>query len=86
MRKCASSQVCGCPVLGNVCATPVSFDLSAKIRSVGIARSERDGTRAETRIGLSAKWTSPFKSAGGSGQSTTGSRGVRISGQRLYYL
>ena len=35
MRKCASSNVCGCPVLGNVCATPVSFDLSAKIRSVG---------------------------------------------------
>ena len=45
------------------------------------ARSKRDGTRAETRFGLSAKWTSPFKSerAGGSVQSTTGSRGVRIS-------
>lgn len=35
MRKCARSKVCGCPVLGNVCTTPVSFDLSAKIRSVG---------------------------------------------------
>ena len=42
--------------------------------------AERDGTRAETRIGLSAKRTSPFKSAGGSVQSTAGSRGVRISG------
>ena len=42
--------------------------------------AERDGTRAETRIGLSAKRTSPFKSAGGSVQSTAGSRDVRISG------
>ena len=30
-----------------------------------IADSEREGTRAETRIGLSAKRTSPFESAGG---------------------
>ena len=29
------------------------------------ARSKRDGTRAETRFDLSAKRTSPFKSAGG---------------------
>jgi len=49
-----------------------------------IAHSKRDGTRAETRFGLSAKRTIPFKSAGVSVQSTTGSRGVRISGQRLY--
>ena len=46
----------------------------------GIARSERDGTCAETRFGLSAQRTSPFKLAGGSVQSTAGSRGVRISG------
>jgi hypothetical protein len=39
-----------------------------------------DGTRAETRFRLSAKRTSPFKSAGASVKSTTGSRGVRISG------
>jgi hypothetical protein len=39
-----------------------------------------DGTRAETRFRLSAKRTSPFKSVGASVQSTTGSRGVRISG------
>ena len=50
----------------------------------GIARSKRDGTRAETRFGLSAQRTSPFKSAGVSVQSTTGIRGVRISGQQLY--
>jgi len=44
------------------------------------ARLKRDGTRAETRLGLPAKRTSPFKLAGASVQSTTGSRGVRISG------
>ena len=53
-------------------------------KAVCIARSKRDGTRAETRFGLSAKRMSPFKSAGVSVQSTTGSRGVRISGQKLY--
>jgi hypothetical protein len=39
-----------------------------------------DGTRAEIRFRLTGKRTSPFKSAGASVQSTTGSRGVRISG------
>ena len=43
------------------------------------ARLKRDGTRVETRFRLSAKRTSPFKSAGTSVQSTAGSRGVRIS-------
>ena len=52
-----------------------------------IARSKRDGTRTETRFDLSAKRTSPFKSArgGGSVQSTAGSRGVRISGSNAVY-
>ena len=45
----------------------------------GIARAERDGTRAEIRFHLSPKRTSPFKSVGASVQSTAGSRGVRIS-------
>jgi len=49
-------------------------------RNAGRARLKRDGTRAETRFGLSAKRTSPFKSAGASVQSSAGSRGVRISG------
>jgi hypothetical protein len=44
-----------------------------------------DGTCAETRFGLSAKWTSPFKSAGASVQSTAGSRGVCISGSNAGY-
>jgi hypothetical protein len=43
-------------------------------------RLKCDGTRAETRFRLSEKRTSPFKSAGASVQSTTGSRGVRIRG------
>jgi hypothetical protein len=44
-----------------------------------------DGTRAEARFRLAAKRTSPFKSAGASVQSTTGSRGVRISGSNAGY-
>ena len=48
-------------------------------------RLKCDGTRAETRFRLSAKGTSPFKSAGASVQSTTGSRGVRIGGSNAGY-
>jgi hypothetical protein len=44
-----------------------------------------DGTRAETRFRLLAKWTSPFKLAGASVQSTTGSGGVCISGSNAGY-
>jgi hypothetical protein len=45
----------------------------------GTKRLKCNGTHRETRIRLSAKRTSPFKSAGASVQSTTGSRVVRIS-------
>jgi hypothetical protein len=48
-------------------------------------RLKCDGTRAETRFRLSAKRTSPFKSAGASVQSTIGSRGVHISGSNAGY-
>jgi hypothetical protein len=48
-------------------------------------RLKCDGTRAETRFCLSAKRTSPFKSAGMSVQSTTGSRGARISRSNAGY-
>jgi hypothetical protein len=44
-----------------------------------------DGTRAETIFRLSAKRTSPFKSAGAPVQSTTGSRSVRINGSNAGY-
>ena len=51
----------------------------------GRLRLKCDGTQAENRFCLSAKRTSPFKSAGASVQSTTGSRGVRISGSNAGY-
>jgi hypothetical protein len=48
-------------------------------------RLKCDGTRAETRFRLSAKRTSPFKSVGAAVQSTTGSRGVGVSGSNAGY-
>ena len=48
-------------------------------------RLKCDSTRAETIFSLSAKRTSPFKLEGASVQSTTGSRGVRISGSNAGY-
>jgi hypothetical protein len=48
-------------------------------------RLKRDGTHAETRFRLSAKRTSPFKSAVASVQSATGSQGVRISASNAGY-
>ena len=53
--------------------------------SSGRLRLKFDGTRAGTRFRLSAKRTSPFKPAGASVQSTTGSRGVRTSGSNAGY-
>jgi len=44
-----------------------------------------DGAYAETRFCLSAKRMSLFKSVGASVQSTTGSRGMRISGSNAGY-
>jgi hypothetical protein len=41
---------------------------------------------SEIRFRLSAKRTSPFKSAGASVQSTTGSRGVLITGSNAGYI
>ena len=58
----------------------ISMTTVLRIKTLCIARAERDGTRAETRFRLSPKRTSPFRSAGASVQSTSGSRGVRISG------
>ena len=51
----------------------------------GRLRLKCDGTRAENRFRLSAKQTSPFKPVAASVQSTTGSRGVRISGSNVGY-
>jgi len=52
---------------------------------VGRGQLKCDGTRVETIFRLPAKRTSPFKSARPSVQSTTGSRGVRISGSNAGY-
>ena len=54
-------------------------------KACGRLRLKCDGTRKETRFRLSPKRMSPFKSAGASVQSTTGSRGVRISGINAGY-
>ena len=63
-----------------VCTMQLTQPLDHFLKTVyGIARAERDGTRAETRFRLSPKRTSPFKLVGASVQSTAGSRGVRIS-------
>ena len=55
------------------------------IRRMRRLRLKYDGTRAETRFRLLAKRTSPFKSAGASVHSTTGSRGVHISSNNARY-
>ena len=68
-------------------ANPISWTFQT-IFSRNVCRRLRlkcTGTRLETRFRLSAKRTSPFKSAGASVQSTTGSRGVRISGSNAGY-
>jgi len=61
-------------------------DISVQMHTASIsvrACLKCDGTRTETRFGLSAKRTSPFKSVGASFQSTSGSRVVRISGSNV---
>ena len=67
--------------------TPLSFPSAIRRprHICGRPRLKCDGTRAETKFRLSAKRTNPFKLAGASVQSTTGSRGVRISGSNAGY-
>ena len=57
-----------------------SWKVYASVSASITLRLKCDGTCAETRFSLSAKRTSLFRSAGTSVQSTTGRRGVRISG------
>ena len=61
------------------------WQASLSYNKAGTGHLKCDGTRAETRFRLSAKWTSPLKSAGASVQSTTGSRGVRVGGSNAGY-
>jgi len=67
------------------CITSEAIVRITRSRTERRPRLKCDGTRAETTFRLSAKRTSPFKSAGASVQSTTGSRGVRISGSNAGY-
>jgi len=64
----------------------IQSHISWNCECVGVRlRLKCDGTRAETRFRLSVKRTSPFKTAGASVQSTTGSRAVRITGSNAGY-
>jgi hypothetical protein len=63
------------PVIGVGSITPDR----GGVREYWRPRLKCDGTGAETRFRLSTKRMSTFNSAGASVQSTTGSRGVRIS-------
>ena len=69
-----ASWICCIAIFEISHAAPASSDNCSRLRL------NCDGTRAETRFCLSAKRTSSFKSARASIQSTTGSRGVCISG------
>jgi hypothetical protein len=69
-----------------VLSTVISFVISCnQLQLRSRLRLKCDGTSAETTFRLSAKRTSPFKTAGASVQSTTGSRSVRISGSIAGY-
>jgi len=76
MQLCIA--ISGVPVA--MIAFIVEKNMTASVFDTVRGQLKCDGTRAETRFRLSAKRTSPFKSAGASFQSTTGSRSVRISG------
>ena len=67
------------------CTLQCVSDPNKRHSTGGRLRLKCDGTRAETRVRLSAKRTSPFKSEGASVQSISGSRGVRISGSNAGY-
>jgi len=71
------------PVEGSCIVRP--FQVSLQHKFCVRVQLKCDGTRAETRFSVSAKRTSPFKSAGASIHSTTVSRGARISGINVGY-
>jgi len=57
--------------------------ITGSISTVSRVKTVCAGTRAETRFGLPAKWTSQIISAGVSVQSSTGFLAVRVEGERL---
>jgi hypothetical protein len=72
---------CFIPLLKHDSLPPTTAQVSWTVRG----QLKCDGTHAETRLHLSGKRTSPFKSSGTSVQSTTSSRGVHISGSNAGY-
>jgi len=64
---------------------PNTMPLWDNVERCGRGQLKCDGTHTETRLHLSAKHASPFKLAGASVQSTTGSRGVRTNGSNAGY-
>ena len=70
-----------CRIEVNSASNMMAAERSGKLAE----RLKCDGTSAETSFRLSAKWMSPFKSAGASVHSTTGSRVVRISDSNVGY-
>ena len=69
-----------------LCHRPQTISSNGQVPyPVSRLRLKCDGTRALTRFRLLAKRTSPFKSAEASVQSTTCSRGVRISSSNAGY-
>jgi hypothetical protein len=74
----------------NSTSTTTSFHILPNLyfmvtNTLGRLHLKCDGTRAETRFHILMKRTSPFKSAGMSVQSTTGSWGARISDSNAGY-
>ena len=68
LLTCVTSphSICSLVIMPHVSPT---YTLMSDLR----VRLKCDGTRSETRFRLLSKWASPFKSAGVSVQSTTGS-------------
>jgi len=74
------SVQCRCAIFYLLCHIfTVPFLCLDMVRYASKSQLKCDGTCAETRFRLSAKWTSPFKSARASVQLITGSQDVRIS-------
>jgi len=75
-----------CVVLCTVCKSDTNLHASYLIKPpIFRLHLKCDGTRTATRFHLSAKQTSPFKSARSSVQSNAGSRVVCISGSNAGY-
>jgi len=86
LRNKMSATVLSMPIICRISSSNFSISDFQRATLLEVRlRLTCDGTRAENKFRLSAKRTSLFKRAGASVQSTTGSRGVRISGSNAGY-